>query len=143
MEKRKIYEFTHPFSSCNLWVTVGVPFDELKEEFEGIKEMPEGVVRVIGYTVKLRPEMTHGVLVRYKNIDAITSISHDSPRIAFKIIRRIGRTAIDTILHDSFAKLCDWVVQCIEKVKQIEIEHSKQDDVQNDNTGTEREEAGS
>ena len=39
MEKYKIYEFDPQIYPRKVWVTVGVPFEELKDEFEDLKPM--------------------------------------------------------------------------------------------------------
>lgn len=144
MNKQKIYEFDPQIYPRKLWVAVGVPFEELKDEFEDIDKMPESVDASVDYTRKLKPEVMGGVLVRYLNTDAMTTkiITHESAHIAVGRFDYIG-APIDIKHQEPFAYLCGWIAKCIEEVKQIEIEHSKHKEAQNDNTGTEREEAGS
>ena len=126
MEKQKIYEFDPQIYPRKLWVTVGVPFNELKDEFEDIDKMPENVDASVDYTRKLKPEVMGGVLVRYLNIDAMTMkiIAHESSHIAIGIFDYIG-APIDIRHQEPFAYLCGWIAKCIETVKQIEIEHEE------------------
>lgn len=126
MEKQKIYEFDPQIYPRKLWVTVGVPFEELKDEFEDIDKMPESVDASVDYTRKLKPEVMGGVLVRYLNTDAMTTkiITHESAHIAVGIFDYIG-APIDIKHQEPFAYLCGWIAKCIEEVKQIETEYGE------------------
>lgn len=129
MNKQKIYEFDPQIYSRKLWVTVGVPFDELKDEFEDIDKMPESVDASVDYTRKLKPEVMGGVLCRYLNTDAMTMriIAHESSHIAVGIFDYIN-APIDIKHQEPFAYLCGWIAKCIEEVIQIEIEYSKHEE---------------
>lgn len=132
MEKQKIYEFDPQIYPRKLWVTVGVPFEELKDEFEDIDKTPECVDASVDYTRKLKPEVMGGVLVRYLNTDAMTTkiITHESAHIAVGIFDYIG-APIDVKHQEPFAYLCGWIAKCIEEVKQIETEHEKESKIKN------------
>lgn len=62
MEKQKIYEFDPQIYPRKLWVTVGVPFEELKEEFEDLKPMGESSDGQVDHIRKLKPEIRGGLL---------------------------------------------------------------------------------
>lgn len=126
MEKTKIYEFDPQIYPRKLWVAVGVPFDELKDEFEDIDKLPESVDASVDYTRKLKPEVMGGVLVRFLNTDAMTTkiITHESAHIAVGIFDYIG-APIDVKHQEPFAYLCGWIAKCIEEVKQIETEYGE------------------
>lgn len=123
MEKQKIYEFDQQIYPRKLWVTVGVPFEDLKDEFEDIDKMSKSVDASVDYTRKLKPEVMGGVLVRYLNTDAMTTkiITHESVHIAVGIFDYIG-APIDINHQEPFAYLCGWIAKCIEEVKHIETE---------------------
>lgn len=71
MEKQKIYEFDPQIYPRKVWVTVGVPFEELKDEFEDLKPMEEGSYAQVDHLRKLKPEVRGGLLVRFENLDTL------------------------------------------------------------------------
>lgn len=141
MNKQKIYEFDPQIYPRKLWVTVGVPFDELKDEFENLKPMEESNYAQVDHIRKLKPEVRGGLLVRFEDLEALKkagNITHETTHVATEIYDYIGAYH-DNKNQEPFAYLCGWIAACIEEVKQIEIENKKE--ANNDNTGTQREEA--
>ena len=123
MEKQKIYEFDPQIYPRKVWVTVGVPFEELKDEFEDLKPMEEDSDAQVDHLRKLKPEVRGGVLVRFENLDALKkfgNITHESIHVATEIFDYIGAFH-DPKNQELFAYLCGWIATCMDEVKQIEL----------------------
>ena len=123
MEKQKIYEFDPQIYPRKVWVTVGVPFEELKDEFEDLKPMEEDSDAQVDHLRKLKPEVRGGVLVRFENLDALKkfgNITHESIHVATEIFDYIGAFH-DPKNQELFAYLCGWIAKCMDEVKQIEL----------------------
>ena len=71
MKKQKIYEFDPQIYPRKVWVTVGVPFEELKDEFDDLKPMEEDSDAQVDHLRKLKPEVRGGLLVRFENLDTL------------------------------------------------------------------------
>ena len=123
MEKQKIYEFDPQIYPRKVWVTVGVPFEELKDEFEKWKPMEEGSDAQVDHLRKLKPEVRGGLLVRFENLDTLKkfgNITHESIHVATEIFDYIGAFH-DPKNQELFAYLCGWIAKCMDEVKQIEL----------------------
>lgn len=123
MEKQKIYEFDPQIYPSKVWVTVGVPFEELKDEFEDLKPMEEGSDAQVDHLRKLKPEVRGGLLVRFENLDTLKkfgNITHESIHVATEIFDYIGAFH-DPKNQELFAYLCGWIAKCMDEVKQIEL----------------------
>ena len=123
MEKQKIYEFDPQIYPRKVWVTVGVPFEELKDEFEDLKPMEEGSDAQVDHLRKLKPEVRGGLLVRFENLDTLKkfgNITHESIHVATEIFDYIGEFH-DPKNQELFAYLCGWIAKCMDEVKQIEL----------------------
>ena len=123
MEKQKIYEFDPQIYPRKVWVTVGVPFEELKDEFEDLKPMEEGSDAQVDHLRKLKPEVRGGVLVRFENLDTLKkfgNITYESIHVATEIFDYIGAFH-DPKNQELFAYLCGWIAKCMDEVKQIEL----------------------
>ena len=123
MKKQKIYEFDPQIYPRKLWVTVGVPFEELKDEFEDLKPMEEGSDAQVDHLRKLKPEVRGGLLVRFENLDTLKkfgNITHESIHVATEIFDYIGAFH-DPKNQELFAYLCGWIANCMEEIKQIEL----------------------
>ena len=123
MEKYKIYEFDPQIYPRKVWVTVGVPFEELKDEFEDLKPMEEDSDAQVDHLRKLKPEVRGGLLVRFENLDALKkfgNITHESIHVATEIFDYIGAFH-DPKNQELFAYLCGWIAKCMDEVKQIEL----------------------
>lgn len=128
MEKQKIYEFDPQIYPRKLWVSVGVPFEELKDEFEDLKPMEKASYAQVDHVGKLKPEIRGGLLVRFEDLDALKrfgNITHETIHVATDIFDYIGAYH-DPKNQEPFAYLCGWIAKCIEEVKQIEIEYEKE-----------------
>lgn len=133
MEKQKIYEFDPQIYPRKLWVTVGVPFEELKDEFEDLKPMEEANYAQVDHVRKLKLEIRGGILVRFENLEALQrhgNITHEAVHIATEIFEYIGAYH-DPKNQEPFAYLCGWIAKCVEEVKQIEIEYESESKVKN------------
>ena len=123
MEKQKIYEFDPQIYPRKVWMTVGVPFEELKAEFEDLKPMEEGSDAQVDHLRKLKPEVRGGLLVRFENLDTLKkfgNITHESIHVATEIFDYIGAFH-DPKNQELFAYLCGWIAKCMDEVKQIEL----------------------
>lgn len=123
MEKQKIYEFDPQIYPRKVWVTVGVPFEELKDEFEDLKPMEEGSYAQVDHLRKLKPEVRGGLLVRFENLDTLKkfgNITHESIHVATEIFDYIGAFH-DPKNQELFAYLCGWIAKCMDEVKQVEL----------------------
>ena len=123
MEKQKIYEFDPQIYPRKVWVTVGVPFEELKDEFEDLKPMEEGSDAQVDHLRKLKPEVHGGLLVRFENLDTLKkfgNITHESIHVATEIFDYIGAFH-DPKNQELFAYLCGWIAKSMDEVKQIEL----------------------
>ena len=123
MEKQKIYEFDPQIYPRKVWVTVGVPFEELKDEFEDLKPMEEGSDAQVDHLRKLKPEVLGELLVRGEKLDALKkfgNITHESIHVATEILDYIGAFH-DPKNQELFAYLCGWIAKCMDEVKQIEL----------------------
>lgn len=123
MEKQKIYEFDPQIYPRKLWVTVGVPFEELKDEFEDLEPMEEASDAQVDNVRKLKPEIRGGLLVRFENLDVLKSlgnITHETIHVATEIYDYVGAYHVPNN-QEPFAYLCGWIAKCIEEVKQIEL----------------------
>ena len=123
MEKQKIYEFDPQIYPRKVWVTVGVPFEELKDEFEDLKPMEEGSDAQVDHLRKLKPEVRGRLLVRFENVDTLKkfgNITHESIHVAAEIFDYIGAFH-DPKNQELFAYLCGWIAKCMDEVKQIEL----------------------
>ena len=106
-----------------MWGTVGVPFEELKDEFEDLKPMEEGSYAQVDHLRKLKPEVRGGLLVRFENLDTLKkfgNITHESIHVATEIFDYIGAFH-DPKNQELFAYLCGWIAKCMDEVKQIEL----------------------
>ena len=123
MKKQKIYEFDPQIYPRKVWVTVGVPFEELKDEFDDLKPMEEDSDAQVDHLRKLKPEVRGGLLVRFENLDALKkfgNITHESIHVATEIFDYIGAFH-DPKNQELFAYLCGWIAKCMDEVKQIEL----------------------
>lgn len=123
MKKQKVYEFDPQIYPRKLWVTVGVPFDELKDEFEDLKPLEEASDAQVDHVRKLKPEVLGGLLVRFENLEALKrlgNITHETIHVATEIYDYINAYH-DQNNQEPFAYLCGWIAKCIEEVKQIEL----------------------
>ena len=123
MEKQKIYEFDPQIYPRKVWVTVGVPFEELKDEFEDLKPMEEGSDAQVDHLRKLKPEVRGRLLVRFENLDTLKKFgnrTHESVHVATEIFDYIGAFH-DPKNQELFAYLCGWIAKCMDEVKQIEL----------------------
>ncbi len=123
MKKQKIYEFDPQIYPRKLWVTVGVPFDELKDEFEDLKSIEEASYAQVDHIRKLKPEIRGGILVRFEDLEALKRlgiITHETIHVATEIFDYIGAYH-DPKNQEPFAYLCGWIAKCMEEVKQIEL----------------------
>lgn len=128
MGKQKIYEFDPQIYPRKLWVTVGVPFEELKDEFEGLEPMEEASDAQVDHRRKLKPEILGGLLVRFEDLAALQrpgNITHEAVHVATEIFEYIGAYN-DPKNQEPFSYLCGWISECIEEVKQIETEYEKE-----------------
>lgn len=136
MEKHKIYEFDPQIYPRKLWVTVGVSFEELKDEFEDLKPMEEASDAQVDHTRRLKPEIRGGLLVRFENLEAMErlgNITHETIHVATDIFYYIGAYH-DPKNQELFAYLCGWIAKCIEEVKQIETEQENGKEIQGRST---------
>lgn len=130
MNKQKIYEFDPQIYPRKLWVTVGVPFEELKDEFEDLKPLDESVDAQVDHAAKLKPSIKGGLLVRFADLEALKkfgNITHETIHVATGIFDYV-EAYHDPKNQEPFAYLCGWIAKCIEEVRQIEIEYSKHEE---------------
>jgi len=115
----QIHEFDPQIYPRLLWVTVGAPYEVIKDMFEDVEPMPENANAQVDYTRQMKPDVKGGVLVRFANRKAMTTdtIAHEASHIAVGIFDYI-EAPIDIRHQEPFSYLCGWIAGCIEKVKQ-------------------------
>lgn len=115
----QIHEFDPQIYPRLLWVTVGAPYEVVKDMFEDVEPMPESANAQVDYTRRKKPDVKGGVLVRFQNPKAMTidTITHEAAHIAVGIFDYI-EAPIDIQHQEPFAYLCGWIAKCIQEVKQ-------------------------
>lgn len=115
--KPTIHEFDPQIYPRMLWVTVGVPYKELKEEFEDLDPMADNSEAEVIYTTRTGTE-DGGVLIRFENAAAMSlrNICHEATHAAVGIFDYIG-APVDINHQEPFAYLTGWVASCLEKVR--------------------------
>lgn len=114
----KVYQFDPQIYPRKLWVSVGVPTEELNEKFvDEIKDMDDSNDAETS-PIQQKEPLLGGVHVRFENLKSMRpdNIAHEATHAALEIFDYVdARIQYDN--QEPFAYLVGWVVKCIDEVK--------------------------
>lgn len=117
-KKHQIHEFDPKIYPRLVWVTAGAPYEVIKDMFEDVKPMDENADAQVDYTMRLKPNVKGGALIRFKDKAAMTTanITHEATHVAMTILDYIG-AEVDLKNQEYFSYLCGWIADCCQQVK--------------------------